>query len=172
MAEDAEGTKEEWEPPTDWSDMRKVRAWLKLIITNYGFAGEMLEWAAHMLAEVVRCEQEALPPLPEGEVEPEEPSHKKLVDYLKGPGAEAPKGLDKPLVEQALAGQAPNYRWKPNWNKPIEVRSWLTTHAHSRENLATMLEGLEVTLRAMGQRLRDARPPWPVEPPRGADPDQ
>ena len=168
MTEEIKDAKEDWEPPTDWSDARKVRAWLKLFITNYSFAGEMLESAVHVLGEVVRCEQEALPPLPEGEAEPQEPPHKKLVDYLKAPpeAETVSKKSDEAFNEPLLVGQGGSGRWKPDdWTNVQQARSWLTIHAGSRDNFATQLEGIALMLRRMSQMLRDARPPWPVEPP-------
>ncbi len=113
-----------------------------------------------MLNEVVRCEEAALPSLPEGEAGPEEPPHQRLVEYLKDPseGETAPKKPDETSHEPPALGQAGSARWKPDWDDVQHVRDWLAIHAASRDNLATQLENLALALRAMGQRLRDARP--------------
>jgi hypothetical protein len=137
---------ERWKPPTDWTDVRRVRDWLQLVIQANSGTADMLESVVPLLREGVKIVQEAMPPSP---------------DETAGP-PQAELKAEKKLVERLLDDRVGVNRWKPNWANVHDVRNWLTLHAQSSENFATMMENFAIMLRGMGQTLREARPPLPI----------
>jgi len=55
---------DKWKP--DWTDMRSVRAWLRLISQSFDGAAQVLKGGVQMLEGLASTVRAAMPPLPEG----------------------------------------------------------------------------------------------------------